>query len=714
MQSNRVVQGETGIFTKLAKVHTFLVPLLLLAISGLLFVFTLVEFSKYNLPPGGDQGDWIALAHGLCGNSYPLWNRNPWGYPPLFAIIYYVFANLTNDLVTIKLSGPVLIALMPLSTFFLAKEITRNNYSSLFIAAITATFPSYYEMLAWGGYTNILGFLLLPLAILSVLKLHEKPMLTSYLRTTFFIMLVVLSHHITSLIMFFSLMLWSLYLIVSRKDAKHGIFALVMALASLLIYYGVIIRNPQYIIFNEAAWYRLALTSEKVIFVFKNWSLLLILIPLSALGFVKLYRERRQTAVLLLVWLVLPFLFQLTHPFRIIAIDSVRLLFFSIQPAILLSAYSITGITKIFHERRPSSKKIPYKKVVVTAICLGLIAGSFQAGMHTLSNASRYWVFIMTCNPNSDSDAFEVINWVKKNTEATDVIVTYDHVIGRWIQGLAHRRVIYHLPPQFIFIPEYFERTVLGVALLSSNIIGQNAIFRVKDQVPLLHDFTPRIYLYHQGDYEFLGYLSDGFLQINTTWGVDDLELDHLISIQKGYCSYMVQYLLPNFEVTRIVDLSKDEAISIDYYVRKRSEVEIISVSFPLWLPWGSRWDYDGKMLRTSIGDVEILTNADNTTMMIDPRLNQTKIQMEFKPRDGEMNLHVKLIGQNMRMTKEPSFLYTVDEIVKKYDITHILIRKDDIDAEKLLLNDRRWVPVYENQVYVIYCLKSSHGDGAK
>ncbi|GAG53744.1 unnamed protein product [marine sediment metagenome] len=111
---------------------------------------------------GGDIGDWLRYAYGLFENRYPLWDNNPWQYPPVAIIIIYLLAKLTSELTAARLMGFLLMGLLPIPMFLLGKKLIGKDSLALLIAFLTATSGVYYDMYSWGGLPNLLGLIFHP------------------------------------------------------------------------------------------------------------------------------------------------------------------------------------------------------------------------------------------------------------------------------------------------------------------------------------------------------------------------------------------------------------------------------------------------------------------------------------------------------------------------------------------------------------------------
>jgi len=673
-------------------VYVALVLICLIAPSILYYLFGHLHFP----PSGGDIGDWLRYAYGLFENRYPLWDNNPWQYPPFALIIIYMLAKLTSELTAVRLMGLLLMGLLPIPMFLLGKKLTGKDSLALLIAFLTATSGIYYDMYGWGSLPNLLGFVFLPLTFLYRLKLIQNETLSNLLYTSILSILVVLTHHLTTIILLMTLGFLTLFSLMKRQKIKNSIIHLLIPTSVFLLYRFSVGPN-EFISFNESAWYKSYADFSTLVWVFKDIMLLIVFSVLAILGFVWMYRDNKYMAVLFGAWTISPYLFCLLWIPKLVAIDFNRLPIFALQPTTMLALFFIYQVLK-----SEKNVEIPTRALSVSILTILMLTAFFSGPIIFGQNVIKYY-------PKADYNVYEPLMWVKNNTEPLDTIVTREGQVGRWIEGVDHRRVLVYGAPRFQFIRGQHDMCIATEIALTANIFFQNDVFRIKDHTPTLFEKTPFIYLYHEGNYELLGFLSDQFFQINWKNGTESLGWGYAY---KGYdistidFSYVVRYITPHFEVTKTISLSVDNRVDIQYIVNNRGNTAVANISLPLWLYKNCQPSYTNGTLSTNLGDITLTTNAIDDNLIFSPEHDKHKIVLEFEPQGNETAIYLSLATANKRLTSNNKLSFTTSVIIEQFNLTYALISKTDQEVKRwLTIQPELWDLAYDGEVYQIYRL---------
>lgn len=132
-----------------------------------------------------------------------------------FNIIWVIFTS-TRELFTSVFSvdytkWAFYLLILSVSSFFLARHITRNNLISLFVSLTTSFSTGIVLFLYIGHVTKLVALAFLPLIFLFVLRLSEKPSLRDFLLLVIFLQLSFLGWHVQ--IIFYSVMFIGSYFI---------------------------------------------------------------------------------------------------------------------------------------------------------------------------------------------------------------------------------------------------------------------------------------------------------------------------------------------------------------------------------------------------------------------------------------------------------------------------------------------------------------------
>ncbi|MCI4332489.1 MAG: hypothetical protein L3K01_01975 [Thermoplasmata archaeon] len=142
-------------------------PGLLLAFLVAISVAVLLEqiISVQPIPPGGDPGEWTSTSFAYAGLPYPSWII-PGQYPPLLFPLLGLLVRLAGGAAGgAKAYVGVVAVLIGLSTYFLARGLTRRRSTALVAEALVLLNPSFLQMFFWGAYPNLLGFVFLNLSL---------------------------------------------------------------------------------------------------------------------------------------------------------------------------------------------------------------------------------------------------------------------------------------------------------------------------------------------------------------------------------------------------------------------------------------------------------------------------------------------------------------------------------------------------------------------
>ena len=192
-----------------------------------------------------DGGYWLKHANAILGQTYPMWNEGTYQYPPLFFVILAAIVKITGDpLLSIKLLAQVCFFIFPLAMCLLSKKIYRSIYAEILAVWLTAVYPLFLKFVGRGGYPNILGFALLAIALYYTVRFAEQDLRNGVV-ASIFILVVIMTHGLTSLISPRPLMLWPVLSVVfGGAQSKSISMLLSIALFGFLLYRLVLVWPP--------------------------------------------------------------------------------------------------------------------------------------------------------------------------------------------------------------------------------------------------------------------------------------------------------------------------------------------------------------------------------------------------------------------------------------------------------------------------------------
>ncbi|MGD0588039.1 MAG: hypothetical protein ABSA63_04520 [Thermoplasmata archaeon] len=150
---------------------------------------------------GGDPGTWLATAYGFFHANHPS-QSIPLAYPPVLFPLLGVTMYLTGGPVAAaQVFAPVLYFFVGLSIFFLASQMLRSRLVALTVTAVVLIDPQLIEMLFWGAYPNLLGFVFLYVALGGLVMMGRGAVSRGAFVFWIFGMLTVLTHSLAGVLL---------------------------------------------------------------------------------------------------------------------------------------------------------------------------------------------------------------------------------------------------------------------------------------------------------------------------------------------------------------------------------------------------------------------------------------------------------------------------------------------------------------------------------
>lgn len=502
---------------------------LLLALTALFPVL----LASYYLTPRAlpwwvDAGNWLKYMHAILGNNWPMWGVSPFTYPPLYFLILAALSSVLGDeILALKVSSLLLFASLPISAYVLTRVLFSREEVALAAAWLMSLTPVATEMLGWGGYPNLLGLALLPLAFTGVIlsMRHTETKWVAVMLVT--CALLGLSHILAALVFCFSLVILFGLRLAARNWQRQWVLVLgcIATTLPIAVLQVASATGPGYITSNVMALQRLQvqLTSGIVMWMFRDPIFFGLMWTSAVMGVsLVLSRGKRNTEALMMIsWFLSPvILSQLS--FLGVALDFQRIFFHVFQPFTILAAtpllelsahgnLSLSTILDLrpfdFVNRNLRSigecmlKALPMLLVLMSVLCLPL---SSLVGFTALSNVNSWYNGV---DPYGDKEKLDLVHFVVANTLPTDVFVAEDS-IARWLEGYAQRRVIMHHPPMYLFMAGEIQREYVARAILLSTRGIRTQSAWILDQFPY-GCMSPIVQLYMKGDYESVLYLDE-------------------------------------------------------------------------------------------------------------------------------------------------------------------------------------------------------------
>jgi len=701
-------------------------------------------------PPFHDGGNWLKMSNALLGNTYPMWDQTTLQYPPLFNALLALTSTILGDaLLAVKLLGLLVVALMPLAIYPLAREISGSWITGSIAAWLVAFHPIFQEMYGWGGYPNALGLIVLFGAIYFLVKVYNERSMMYLAGSLVFSSLVILSHHLTTIVFFALALGWAMFYLWTRFIRKAPVdsggmlrvaFSFAVAL-SVFVLWRLAAGPFQYVVFNPSSLSVRPFDLEAFWWIFKSEPLITLLFLTSVLGSAALFlRGKRVELALLAMWIFLPIIITQSYVFGI-ALDFKRLPVFSVPALTVLSSCSLLlvrgrsvsfakiarrdGATKKgSNPSNPLYLKVDIWALLVVAVVVSLLCSVTLVGVATQQSVFAYYHYV-TDYTYSDEERLEALNWIKENTPS-DAVIVADDALGRWIEGVAARRVVMRLSPFQAFMVSEVDRYKAADLLLHSNLEVRNEFVRLRDGTPYWTKETPLFSVSKGNDFKDLFYVVDAYNQVSFTFSgtrwveapykpkgfsMNWLERDssRVTMGMQFYC----QSLLIN--KTLSLEAGSTEA-TLRYHVVPLKPVELESMNVSLWVPPGA----DAKVSWFEVLPVELEISAEPVLLWLDPAPQHVELSPD--PESGQLRVLITYAPINDEFDVTLRFDFpsavkstwsvgveglTSDEAIENYRVTHVAVGKRLYNTERFY-QDPRFRQVHSNLKIAIFEVKTS------
>ena len=192
----------------------------------------------------------MALLQGKMSIQATIWNQNlTIYYPPLFhlfSLAFFLAFPRVDPYLILKVIVAVFDSLQVVPIYFIVREVSRSTVGALMGAFIAVVTPSDFNMIAWGGYTNIAGLLLI--AILAYFVIKERAVAVGITSTILF-----LTHHLSMLFALAVLLPYYLITWTRTRKVPQCLLALVaaMGVAFAVFYWQALV--PQFELYTANA-----------------------------------------------------------------------------------------------------------------------------------------------------------------------------------------------------------------------------------------------------------------------------------------------------------------------------------------------------------------------------------------------------------------------------------------------------------------------------
>jgi len=501
------------------------------------FTYRMVLMHWQTFPPGADIGLHDSIIHSITvsGNTNFLWNYYQMGggssltFPGYHIFVsYIIFMTGMPDYLAHSVVVSFFSSLIVLVAFLITRTVWTES-AALIVAFLVAISRFDIEMLLWGGYSNVITLLLIPLIFYLYLQ-NSKFSLGPFLAVTGILSGAIFLTHSLSSVIFVGITVATVFF-AAVFSKRVGVPKTNLLIWIVPLFIGAIIVSPflleivpAYLNVNGETFaggvsaIREALLTTKVLpleIVFP----LLICVPIFFL-FSKKYKGNFLTvpAFLLVLWVLIPTI--LTQGFLFgVYIDYNRFLYFLLLPVIMLIGLAIDHGTRFFAritdtymsltKQLPSTKKgnskivsrlMPYltrKNIYSALILLSLLVAFFAVPIFvTPSQGAAVSSFYQVMT----APGYEAIQWIRQETPVGSILVS-DAYYGWWLSGFAQRPTLSAVDPQYLTLTREFEPAKIAKNLLDTDYIVDNGLIQVREDGGYIGRHNPMFLAKLKGSY---------------------------------------------------------------------------------------------------------------------------------------------------------------------------------------------------------------------
>lgn len=572
-----------------------------------------------------------------------MWGETPFQFDQLY-LLYLASLRLLlgNILTALEASALLAYAARVATTFVLARKLFKSDATGLAAALLSGFCPLFYETFGWGGYPNLFGYALLPLAFYAMLGCIEKSSRKNLAFTALTVAGVTFSHDLTSMIFLGVLGVWLILLLVKKVSLKHmnvtkELRVVAISLAIVLSAYAIQIFAsawPAYDYFSEAAFYNLRIGPSDLVWAVKNQTVAFSLILAVVASFVMFRFLKRDSArpympyiPAMASWILAPMLMSQIYLMGV-AFDYRRAFLFAIQPSLIMAMAPLMllggmipkgKIAFAFSHNMPMTRFVRKALRILPAIFLILLSLSI---LFSQVEIGATWMKVVNDWYNhvdlyGDKEKMEALQWIMRSSPPNAVFVA-EEPFGRWIEGLTSRRALLYVPPEYLFVKGENDRSLAARGVLECEVELRNDLIRVCDQYPY-GNYTPSMSFMRQGVYDDIFYIngmeSKVYLSNGTAEWFERLAQNesysgtHSLSVNSKSAVYETRQAYGDLSVaTRIVVDSDHEQASLSYTAWTNStSLKLLNFTIPLFSAEGVGFD---EVRAESINEIHVRSGA--------------------------------------------------------------------------------------------------------
>ena len=495
-ESDKFRSAKIGIFRPMVGYTIQKGTILLVAIFIFSFLFRTAIVFHNPYPPSSDIGFHASIINLLLDQGkLPTWNSYHMGGEPLVTPPGFHFFVATLVLLT---GMQVIFAELMVAAFYssiivfpaylVSRKIWNNNSSGLIAAFFASISALSFEMIGWGGYTNIVALSLLILIFYLFFKDTSKPRFEHLLMGGLLFGGLLITHtfslsvFVPILVVYFILL--AIGKLVKLQDLKikstiryFGV-SIILGVASVSLwvnrvfsfYIGASSEGALYGGLDNKNMILANRTVETVVL-----SLVIVIIP--TLFMLKASRKRYvdRKSLLLISWFLVPVIFTQAYLFGLY-VDYSRFMYFIDFPGIIIISagllYLFRNIISVIKQSPKIKKTLPIMALITTLFVFIIVTPWSIFPDDAIKQADFYSTI-------HEPEAL-TLDWIKNITSKDSVLVA-DHLYGWWLSGIDERTTLSATSLEFLIYSHELEVAKAAQLLLDTDYYMDNGITQVRE-----------------------------------------------------------------------------------------------------------------------------------------------------------------------------------------------------------------------------------------
>jgi hypothetical protein len=611
--------------------------------------------------------------------------------------------------------------------YLVSKKMWRSQ-SAGFLAAFFAVISALsFEMISWGGYTNVVSLALIVVIFYLFLRDIDQPSPFHLLMGTLLFGSLILTHTFSLFVFFPILILYFVLLLIgkSRKLKEVKIlntlrfFTVSVALGILAVSPWILSVFSFYMGASSEGALTGGLDNRNIILANRSvepiiLTLIVVLIPTFFMFKASRKRYVDSGSLLLVAWFLVPIVMTQAYIFGIFT-DYSRFMYFIDFPGIIIISaglfylfrYTSIAVNKFSVIKRNRIKKV-LPIIASTAILFSFIIASLWS---IFPHEAMYRVNFYTTIQQPEATALE---WIKNSTPENSVLVA-DHLYGWWLSGIGKRTTLSAASLEFLLYSHEVEIAKAAQLLLDTDYYIDNGLIQVREDGPYLSRHNPEFsietwsgepyaLLYFQNNETTLEY-NQGNITLSdmeiTEKSILQYENSTVLTMKFENNFFTVKKTLTVHQGVRFAELSYEietkkvqiNAFDAKFTLHTTADRNITAnQSTPMMIgAYNSFYEVAGQVIFTEpyplielleqnlTKSAKIIYNSQNNRIHAKMLVGVFDVEDLSYPYDV-MNVYSELASSPLeRVTAEPLITWDYIEMMKEYDVSYVVCRDQNV-----------------------------------